>query len=282
MNRKALMILTALTCLGSSAQAGMIENWRTYFSSHELVEPPTLKLLIAHDQPGVLLEVKGKYQIYDPHQNKYLSTRFIGKRKFIQALQDGLKWGEEFPGLHQLKIVPDNDRVTTLVDGVEYKGNVYIYDIGGTISVVNEVDVEDYLKSVLASQFQNNLPDELLAAIAITARTHAYYLMQNPRTHFWDIEASKTGYEGNAAITHGTGIIQGIDTTRYMTMLKNGMPFSAEWGSPTGGIAKDNKSVFSKITLFDAEELAKNGKDATQILSKAYPGEVLELMYRDR
>ncbi len=175
MIRRLLMIAFAMLCYNPLTQAGVFDDWVAALWKTEKPVPPTIKVLVTHDKPGVVLEVKGKYKIYDPHQNMYISTRFIGKRKFIQAISDGLKWGEEFPGIHQIRIVPDDPNTTTLVDGIEYKGSIFVYDIGGTISVVNEIDIEDYLKSILEPQFDDNLLPETFASIAITARTNAYY-----------------------------------------------------------------------------------------------------------
>ncbi|MCB1119781.1 MAG: hypothetical protein KDK65_07465, partial [Chlamydiia bacterium] len=92
---------------------------------------PMIKVLIAHDVSGVVLEAKGRYQIYDPHTKEFVVKRAQGKRKLIQPLKEGLKWGEAFPDLYQLVFVPDSEKTTFLVDGVEYQGNVYVYDIGG-------------------------------------------------------------------------------------------------------------------------------------------------------
>ena len=231
-----------------------------------------------HDQPGIVLEVKGKYQLFDPNTNSYLSTRFIGKRKFAQAAHDGIKWGEEFPGLHQMKIVPEEERATVSVDGVEYPGDVYVYDIGGTVSVVNEVPIEDYLKSVLNAQFENDgLPKEAIAAIAIAARTNAAYQAQNPKNTYWSVEASKVGYEGKEVAERSNAINQAIDETRGMVMKNGGSLFPAEWGSTTGGKPHREKAVFSHITLFDVEEMAKKGDKADKILSKAFPNSVIQI-----
>src|SRR5262249_11555913 len=147
---------------------------------------------------GVVLEVKGKYKIFDPHTKEHISTRYTGKRKFIQAVSDGLKWGEEFPGVHQLLVTPDGPDVTIIVDGIEYHGPVYVYDIGGTISVVNQVPVEEYVSSILSQHYREPLSPETLAAIAIAARTSAYYSAENPKSDYWSIDAQQMGYQGFA------------------------------------------------------------------------------------
>ncbi|KAF3363098.1 hypothetical protein PHSC3_000283 [Chlamydiales bacterium STE3] len=274
----AILFFTFFTM--ANLQAGVVEDWLNYLWKGENSKPPAIKILVVHDQPGVVLEVKGKYQIFDPKNNNHVTTRFMGKRKFVQAQNDGLKWGEGFPGIHQIKIVPDDTLTTTSIDGVEYKGSIYVYDVGGTISVVNEVDIEDYLKAVLATQFENSSPEEELSAIAITARTNAAFQAQNPKNTFWDVEASKVGYEGQThATSQGYAIKKAIDNTRYMVMQKDGALFPAVWGTATGGKVNREKVTFSRITLFEAEEMAKKGDNAAKILEKAFPEAKLKLIY---
>ena len=56
-------------------------------------------------------------------------------------------------------------------------------------------------------------------------------------------------------------------------------PFSAQWGTVAGSQLSNQKGDFSRITLFEAEDMGRNGKHAAQILSKAFPGSHIELIY---
>lgn len=264
MKRILLACLTGLT-LATTAHAGVLDSWASYMWKTDLPRPPTIKVLIAKNKPGVLLEVKGKYKIYDPNTMEHLSTRFIGKRKFIQTLSSGLKWGEEFPGIFQLLIVPDEGKTTTLVDGIEYSGILAIYDVAGKISVVNEVPIETYLDSVMSAQVTQAVPEETLGALTIANRTQAYYLASHPKTDYWAVDASRTGYEGVAATQQKNGVDKALATTKYMVLTLEGKPFDAKWDE-------------AKIPLTEANKLASDGENAAQILKKAFPSASLKVM----
>ncbi len=150
-----------------------IETIANTLNPPEKTTYPTIKVLLTHDQESVLVEVKGKYNLYDPRTGQLMSSRFKGKRRTLQATRQGLVWGEEFPGVHQMAIVPDDYNTKINVDGIDYYGSVYVYDVGGLISVVNDIHVEDYLDSLMSPMFQSEMPSELLEALAITARTNA-------------------------------------------------------------------------------------------------------------
>lgn len=244
---------------------------------------PTIKVLIAHDLPGAIVEVKGKYNVYDPKTNEGLGVRYLGKRKYIQALKDGLQWGEEFPGIHQILIVPDNRSITTIVDGIEYRGSIYVYAIQGTLSIVNEVDIEDFLQSMLAPQSRGNHHPETLAAIAIAARTNAYSLRQNPKSPYWAVDGSKIGYQGYAVTNLDGPLEPAIEATRYLIMTSgltpegNATPFAASWAEQDKPMAQP--AVPARLTLQAADEMSKNGNNAAHILAKAFPNSSIVLMY---
>ena len=210
---RMILLLIALMPLAPAADAGLanvLMNGKKKPETSELI-----RVLLVHDAPGVVLEVKGDYKIYDPRDFSLINTRNIGQRRYIQAVKDGIKWGEEFPGVYQLMVVPENQNTTTIVDGIEYRGSVYVYDVGGTISVVNDVYVEDYIQSLLAPIYRELYPTETLAAIAIATRTAAYYQANNPKNKYWDIDGRQVGYQGNAATNLNSPVENAVRATRF-------------------------------------------------------------------
>ena len=275
-----LLLLLALMPFQNCLQARALDDF--LFRKSAPTAPPMIRVLVVNERPGVVVEVKGKYRLYDPKDLKHISTRFLGKRKYIQALKGGLQWGEEFPGLYQVMIVPDEQNITVVVDGVEYRGSIYIYDIEGKISVVNEVFIEDYLASLLAPQVRSIYPEEMLAAIAITARTNAYYQVENPKNAYWDVDGKAIKYQGHSVTDGRSPIEQAIDASRYLIMSRSpadtqkAVPIQAQWDflRPTGGEVVD-----ASISLTEGEAMAKKGDHAAKILEKAFPGTSILLMH---
>jgi stage II sporulation protein D len=280
MIKKLCLLVLAFMPFVAPADAAIAD----FFSKPACATPPAIKVLIVQNKPGVVLEVKGKYHVYDPNTKEYLGLRYLGKRKFIQALCDGIQWGEEFPGRHQLQIVPDNQCITTIVDGIEYRGSINIYDVQGAICVVNEVDVEDFVQSMLAPQARAKHSAETLAALAIAARTHAYYLMQNPKSPFWAVDASKIGYQGYAVTYGDSELDSAIYATRYLVMTtglaQNGVavPFPAYWGDQ--GKSLSEQSIAARISLNEGDSMAEKGDNAAKILTKAFPEIAIVLMHQ--
>jgi stage II sporulation protein D len=279
MKKLALFLVVCIPFCGV-LNAGLWSSFKSAFGYEERVLPPNIRVLIVHDLDKVHLEVNGPYSLYDPYTNSHITSRFVGKARLIQAMSDGLKWGESFPGLYQLKISPVGENALIQVEDRQYTGVMYVYDIGQSISLVNQVPVEDYIKSVLRQDEIDRLHPETLAALAIAARTNTYFQSVNPKNTFWAVDAKKVNYEG--VIDSNKAIDEAVNATRYMIMSRTGTyegvatPFGLEFG-PIGVSATQEVAV-SQISLEEAEKMAQRGEHAAQILAKAFPGSIIMLM----
>jgi stage II sporulation protein D len=278
---RVFILFLVLLPFDCSLQAGVWDHITGYFKGPHQPEPPMIRILVIHDIEGAHLQIRGRYSLYDPYTDSHLSSRFAGKNRYIQALNDGLRWGESFPGLYQIKIVPDDDLTLITINSHDYEGQIYIYDIGGTISIVNQIPIEDYVRAILASYQNQNLEPETLAALAIATRTNAYFQIINPKSAYWAVDAQKVGFPGR--VTTNELIEHAIKQTRDMIMSQTGVyegvitPFAAQFGNlPTDQSVKDIE--VSKVTLEEANAMAQRGEHAAQILAKAFPSSIIMLM----
>jgi len=267
---------------GCELQGGVWNNIVSNFRGETAPPPPCIRVLIEHDVQKVPFEVTGKYSLYDPYSNSHISSRFVGKCREIQAMNDGIKWGEAFPGIYQIKVVPDEVSSQIVINGNIYDGSAYIYDIGGTISIVNQLPIETYVSQFLAEFPGQDLHPEVLAAVAIVTRTNSYFLTLNLRNSFWAADATKIGYKGREIVPYE--ISQAVYVTRYMIMSRTGVydkqatPFAAQFDHLSPGVPAKDLAV-SKISLKEANEMAQNGAHAAQILARAFPGTTIMLMH---
>jgi stage II sporulation protein D len=75
--------------------------------------------------------------------------------------------------------------------GLLYKGDMLVvgFDLAGNCEVINEISIEEYLKSVLAREMNGKWPLEVLKAQAVAARTYALY---TSRSRLYSEEAGKS------------------------------------------------------------------------------------------
>ena len=215
-----------------------------------LVPSQTIRVLLLENVPSAIVEAKGGYSLYNPKNGKNISIGgLFGKRYVAQPYGDGLKWGEIFPGLYQVVIHPD-PQTTFLVNGIEYAGKLALFQVGDRITIVNEVDVDDYIKSTLAMQFDNSASEEVMAAIVIAARTDACYLVQRAPNADYQVKAADVGYEGVGVTRRGNGVDRAVDSTRPLVMLRNdslGHPyFAARWTEDCAGKTASYQVIYRK------------------------------------
>ena len=212
----------------------------------EKEKPATIKVLISNGKDKALLEVKGRYMIYDPFSGYKISEGILSKRSTIYSNESGLKWGERFPGIVQMRIVPGDSQSSILVDGIEYKGCIEIYDLRGKLHIVNEVDIERYLKATLSSELQNEYDEDVMDALAIVARTNAYYLVSRQPSANWHVESPEEGFAGYALTLQNAQVDRAINNTKHMVLTYNNAPFAAAWNKNSAGKTASFTSIFRK------------------------------------
>ena len=216
----------------------------------EPIAPRNIQVLIEKVASEALLEVKGPYYLLNPHDGSRVASGLLGKRFIVRELENGLKWGEEFPGVHQIYIKPRSPETAIFVNGLQYSGAIAIFGVCGSINVVNDVDIESYVKSLLTSQFSSPQEPEVLSALAILTRTDAYYYATKNEASFWHLAARDVGYSGSGLIVPDSPVEKAVDTTRHLILVHpdNGrnLPFAAAWTEHSAGKTANYEAIFRK------------------------------------
>jgi stage II sporulation protein D len=216
----------------------------------EPIAPRNIQILLEKDAAEVLVEVKGPYYLLNPHDGSRVASGLLGKRFMMRELDSGLKWGEEFPGVHQIYLKPRSAETSIFVNGIQYSGAISVYGVSGTVNIVNDLDIEAYVKSVLTAQFPTTLEPEVLSALAILIRTDAYYQATKSQNSFWHVSSQDTGYAGSALIVANSPIDRAVDSTRHLILVhpesgKN-LPFPTAWTEHSAGKTAGYEAIFRK------------------------------------
>ncbi len=211
-------------------------------------KPETLKVLLCQNTEKVLLEVKGSYALYHPTTNVLLSNGVFPKRGRLAHTENGMVWGDLLPGVFQMRIVPSGSEAAIFINGKQYKGCIEIYDIEGKLRIINEVDIESYLKSTLTAESFQNFDMEALCSIAIVARTQAYHLADQARSAPWHITAEEAHYDGYGITLQNIDLEEAINRTRHAILTYKQQSFPTTWTENCAGKTASFSSVFRKNT----------------------------------
>ena len=131
-------------------------------------------LLTSVDQAGVGTNVNGR--MIDVHTNKTVCTSDAMKGYVLVPYKNqiAVKSGGHFYSLGTDSIVlrPDSKGYVS-TKGKWYHGKLMVKVVNGNLTVINDIDLENYIKGVVPSEMPPSWEYEALKAQAIAARSFA-------------------------------------------------------------------------------------------------------------
>jgi stage II sporulation protein D len=137
------------------------------------------------------------------------------------------------------------EKPETWFRGYRYNGGFqYERRDGALLTVVNVVDIEDYVKGILPYEMSNAWPIEALKAQALCARTYALRTMYRHRAQGFDlcVEEHCQVYRGRGAANARTD--QAVDETAGMFVTFNGQLAQTFYASTNGGASENVENVW--------------------------------------
>ena len=144
------------------------------------------------------------------------------------------------------------------LDQHKYKGSLHIVTSNEQTKcdVINEIDAEYYISSLLSKEMNGSWPMEALKAQAIAARSYAFYKIfleqkagqQSFKEMSFHLENSeKHQVSGHFFDATDTTHQAAFKTKGYILLTKNGRPFPAFFHSKCGGQTRRPEQVWSNV-----------------------------------
>lgn len=117
---------------------------------------------------------------------------------------------------------------------------------GTLINVINYLDIEDYLLSVVPSEMPSGWPIEALKAQVVAARSYAYANLDKHGTEGYDLKDNTEDqvYSGVKSEAEATNLA--VASTEDIVLKYDGKPICAYFHSASGGHTDEAESVWSK------------------------------------
>lgn len=129
---------------------------------------------------------------------------------------------------------------------LQVSGLVQVVRRGKGLLVINQADLEEYVKGVVPAEVNSSWHPEMLKAQAVAARTYALYQHMLSASRDYDVAASIQDqvYRGR----HGVDarIERAVESTRGLVITHQGAPIYAAFSSTAAGITEDAMIVWSK------------------------------------
>lgn len=174
-----------------------------------------------------------------------------------------------------------------------YRGILRIINKNNSLTVINDICIENYIQGVLPAEMPSSWAKEALKAQAIAARTYAIANYGKHAAKGFDLVDTQMDqvYDGIKAETEASNLA--VLETEGIVLTYNNKPISAMYSSSAGGQTKSAKKSFGNdipylqsvpsyddnlkqnghavgMTQHGAKNLAEMGNNAFQILSHFY------------
>jgi len=152
---------------------------------------------------------------------------------------------ENFLAIHPLS--DDDDDVLTKYDGYKYYGDFELgYTDGEAITVINTIELEQYLKGVIAVEMVSGAPLDAYKAQAVAARTYAQRCIKNTDLYsYYGFDVTNNtyyqayyGYYIPSQAKYST-ISQAVEETENEYLTYNGTIINAMFCAANGGESVD-------------------------------------------
>ena len=129
---------------------------------------------------------------------------------------------------------------------VPVSGLIHVVRKGKAFLVINQVDLEEYVKGVVPAEVNSTWHPEMLKAQAVAARTYALYQQMLSTTREYDVVATVQDqvYRGKSGVDGA--VLRAVDETRGLVLTYQNAPIYAAFSSTAAGLTEDAVNVWSK------------------------------------
>ncbi len=171
--------------------------------------------------------------------------RAVGGRRRIRLVDD--RWNNFLTGHERVRIAPVRPGEPLRVDQSSYRGILEArVDKAGNLQLINQIDMEEYLRGVVPNEMGPGVYPELeaLKAQTVAARTYIVANLGQFAEDGYDVCDSAQCQVYKGAGTEYPLTNQAVDETRGVVLTYNGKPINAMYTSTCGGHTEDGSLVF--------------------------------------
>lgn len=203
-----------------------------------------LRVAVLKGADKLTLSVKGGYDILTLKSGNALSKGRNLRLASIMPTHEGFKIDDVIFRTWGARIIPKKDG-TISINGRKFRGKIDIIRTkDGLLSVINFIDVEDYLKGVLYHEVSHMWPIEALKAQAIVSRTFALYQKAHSKNLDYDLTSDiySQVYGGKTSEKYVTN--KAIKLTEGEILTFDGKIFPTYFHATCGGRTEDSGNLW--------------------------------------
>ncbi len=144
----------------------------------------------------------------------------------------------------QITIEPSKDGVVWIGDRW-YRGRVRLFRHGSGVTAINQVNLEEYLYSVVGSEAIPTWPLEALKAQAVAARTYAIYKSKRESNQYYDLDTTTATQVYKGLNNEYVSTVDAVKQTQGQVMTYQGKVILAAFHAASGGHTENVEDVWT-------------------------------------
>jgi stage II sporulation protein D len=213
-------------------------NCKLQATSYSAQAPEGIRVAIIQDAATLRLKIRGPYRVINCSTGaiECYGTDVVTT---VTAYKDAILIAGERIRTACL-LIKTGQPTPILIDGRMFRGAIkLIRKDNGHLLVINQIDVEDYVKGILYHEVSHYWPEQALNAQAIVCRTYALYQMQANKSRDYDVTADiySQVYGGRTSERFRTN--KAVDDTRGQIITYQGKLIPAYFHATCGGHTED-------------------------------------------
>lgn len=203
-----------------------------------------IRVAILREEDHFTMAVQGRYDVVDFSTGKKLDSRVHLKTALVSLDHGKTRVGDAVYPAERLIIVPRRGALVSVNDG-RFRGDVIIINNKNTnLTVVNSIDLEQYIRGVLYHEISDKWPIEVIMAQAVATRTYALYAMEKFASRDYDVtnDIYSQVYGGRGSERYRTNVA--VRRTKGQVLTYKGKIFPAFFHANSGGVTEDASELW--------------------------------------
>ncbi|MFZ2937915.1 MAG: SpoIID/LytB domain-containing protein [Candidatus Omnitrophota bacterium] len=207
-------------------------------------DPRIIRVAIIQDANSLGLDIKGSYEVMDVHSGEIL-YRGRGLKTTVTVYKSGILLGKVKSNTSKV-LVRTEPQDVILVNGKVFRGTIqFIKKDIQQMLVINNIELQDYIKGILYHEASHYWPLEALKAQAVVCRTYALYQKQQSLSKDFDVtgDVYSQVYGGKTSERFRTN--KAVEETSGIVLMYKGKIFPAYFHATCAGHTEDASQLWN-------------------------------------
>ncbi len=202
---------------------------------------PKIRVLVLQTEQLVIFSSEGRINLFFDNGSREDIINPGTETTF--SITDNVLIVDRFPAGQLVRLKAEKEK-NIKVNGLSYRGDVWVRAVDGQIFVVNSLDLEEYLYGVIPKEISPSWSEQALRTQAVAARTYALYHMIKRKHEKYDVFSTTSSQVYGGKVSEHPSAISAVDQTKGEVLTCNGRLVLALYHANSGGRTEPMENVW--------------------------------------